>query len=233
MAIKKVVKSSVSQQVFDQLREQILSGSWKPGQKLPSRKRAGRPVWGQPGDGAQRPAKAQRPGAAGDPPLGRAPLCGGAGAQAALNQLVPMLYLGQETLRDILTFRRMVEGPICEIACRRATDREIAGLRQLVDQMERAVGDLAAFARLDSAFHEQLAQLTRSSHDAADLPDHRRRHAVGLPPERPPAERPGGPCTGTGRSWTPLRRGSRPGPARPWSSPWPRPSGSPPSTRTW
>ena len=70
----------------------------------------------------------------------------GAGAQAALNQLVPMLYLGQETLRDILTFRRMVEGPICEIACRRATDREIAGLRQLVDQMERAVGDLAAFA---------------------------------------------------------------------------------------
>ena len=36
MAIKKVVKSSVSQQVFDQLREQILSGSWKPGQKLPS-----------------------------------------------------------------------------------------------------------------------------------------------------------------------------------------------------
>ena len=36
MSIKKVVKSSVSQQVFDQLREQILSGGWKPGDKLPS-----------------------------------------------------------------------------------------------------------------------------------------------------------------------------------------------------
>ena len=31
MSIKKVVKSSVSQQVFDQLREQILSVGWKPG----------------------------------------------------------------------------------------------------------------------------------------------------------------------------------------------------------
>ena len=56
-----------------------------------------------------------------------------------------------------------MEGPICEIACRRATDREIAGLRQLLDQMEQAEGDLAAFARLDSAFHAMVARLTRSS----------------------------------------------------------------------
>ena len=83
-------------------------------------------------------------------------------AGAALNQLVPMLYLGRETLRDILTFRRMVEGPICEIACRRATDGEIEQLRQLLGQMERAEADLAAFARLDSQFHELLARLTRS-----------------------------------------------------------------------
>ena len=73
-----------------------------------------------------------------------------------------MLYLGRETLRDILTFRRMVEGPICEIACRRATDGEIEQLRQLLGQMERAEADLAAFARLDSQFHELLARLTRS-----------------------------------------------------------------------
>src|SRR5699024_11535626 len=43
------------------------------------------------------------------------------------------------------------------------SDREIAGLRQLLDQMEQAEGDLAAFARLDSAFHAMVARLTRSS----------------------------------------------------------------------
>ena len=38
MAIKKVVKSSVSQQVFDQLREQILSGSLEnPGRSCPQK----------------------------------------------------------------------------------------------------------------------------------------------------------------------------------------------------
>ena len=167
MAIKKVVKSSVSQQVFDQLREQILSGSWKPGQKLPSENE----LAAQFGVSRVTVRNAlQKLSGLGllETRFGEGSFVRGAGAQAALNQLGPMLYLGQETLRDILTFRRMVEGPICEIACRRATDREIAGLRQLVDQMERAVGDLAAFARLDSAFHEQLAQLTRSAFEARE-----------------------------------------------------------------
>ena len=38
----------------------------------------------------------------------------------------------------------------------------IEQLRQLLGQMERAEADLAAFARLDSQFHELLARLTRS-----------------------------------------------------------------------
>ena len=162
MSIKKVVKSSVSQQVFDQLREQILSGSWKPGDKLPSENE----LAAQFGVSRVTVRNAlQRLSGLGllETRFGEGSFIRGPGSGAALNQLVPMLYLGRETLRDILTFRRMVEGPICEIACRRATDREIAGLREQLEQMERAEGDMAAFARLDSAFHGMVARLTRSS----------------------------------------------------------------------
>src|SRR5699024_4158432 len=162
MSIKKVVKSSVSQQVFDQLREQILSGGWKPGDKRSSENE----LAAQFGVSRVTVRNAlQRLSGLGllETRFGEGSFIRGPAAGAALNQLVPMLYLGQETLRDILTVRRIVEGPICEIACRRATDREIAGLRQLLDQMEQAEGDLAAFARLDSAFHAMVARLTRSS----------------------------------------------------------------------
>ena len=162
MSIKKVVKSSVSQQVFDQLREQILSGSWKPGDKLPSENE----LAAQFGVSRVTVRNAlQRLSGLGllETRFGEGSFIRGPGSGAALNQLVPMLYLGRETLRDILTFRSMVEGPICEIACRRATDREIAGLREQLEQMERAEGDMAAFARLDSAFHGMVARLTRSS----------------------------------------------------------------------
>ena len=162
MAIQKVVKSSVSQQVFDQLRQQILSGSWKPGDKLPSENE----LAAQFGVSRVTVRNAlQKLSGLGllETRFGEGSFIRGPEAGAALNQLVPMLYLGRETLRDILTFRRMVEGPICEIACRRATDGEIEQLRQLLGQMERAEADLAAFARLDSQFHELLARLTRSS----------------------------------------------------------------------
>ena len=160
--IKKVVKSSVSQQVFDQLREQILSGGWKPGDKLPSENE----LAAQFGVSRVTVRNAlQKLSGLGllETRFGEGSFIRGPEAGAALNQLVPMLYLGRETLRDILTFRRMVEGPICEIACRRATDGEIAQLAALVEQMERAGADVAAFAQLDSAFHCQLARLTRSS----------------------------------------------------------------------
>ena len=161
MAIQKVVKSSVSQQVFDQLRQQILSGSWKPGDKLPSENE----LAAQFGVSRVTVRNAlQKLSGLGllETRFGEGSFIRGPEAGAALNQLVPMLYLGRETLRDILTFRRMVEGPICEIACRRATDGEIEQLRQLLGRMERAEADLAAFARLDSQFHELLARLTRS-----------------------------------------------------------------------
>ncbi len=162
MSIKKVVKSSVSQQVFDQLREQILSGGWKPGDKLPSENE----LAAQFGVSRVTVRNAlQKLSGLGllETRFGEGSFIRGPEAGAALNQLVPMLYLGRETLRDILTFRQMVEGPICEIACRRATDREIAQLRELLAQMQRAEADLAAFARLDSAFHGMVARLTRSN----------------------------------------------------------------------
>ncbi len=161
MAIQKVVKSSVSQQVFDQLRQQILSGSWKPGDKLPSENE----LAAQFGVSRVTVRNAlQKLSGLGllETRFGEGSFIRGPESGAALNQLVPMLYLGRETLRDILTFRRMVEGPICEIACRRATDGEIAQLRELLGQMERAEADLAAFAKLDSEFHCMLARLTRS-----------------------------------------------------------------------
>ncbi len=162
MAIQKVVKSSVSQQVFDQLRQQILSGSWKPGDKLPSENE----LAAQFGVSRVTVRNAlQKLSGLGllETRFGEGSFIRGPEAGAALNQLVPMLYLGRETLKDILTFRRMVEGPICEIACRRATDGEIAQLRELLDQMERAEADLDDFALLDSLFHCMLDRLTRSN----------------------------------------------------------------------
>ena len=99
MAIQKVVKSSVSQQVFDQLRQQILSGSWKPGDKLPSENE----LAAQFGVSRVTVRNAlQKLSGLGllETRFGEGSFIRGPEAGAALNQLVPMVYLGRETLRD-------------------------------------------------------------------------------------------------------------------------------------
>ena len=142
MSIKKVVKSSVSQQVFDQLREQILSGSWKPGDKLPSENE----LAAQFGVSRVTVRNAlQRLSGLGllETRFGEGSFIRGPGSGAALNQLVPIALPGAGDPAGYPDLPPHGGGPICEIACRRATDREIAGLREQLEQMERAEGDMA------------------------------------------------------------------------------------------
>lgn len=66
MAIQKISRDSISDQVFVQMKEQILEGEWKPGEKIPSENELGPAVRRQPGNGAQCPAEIICSGIAGN-----------------------------------------------------------------------------------------------------------------------------------------------------------------------
>jgi long-subunit acyl-CoA synthetase (AMP-forming)/DNA-binding FadR family transcriptional regulator len=161
MAIQKVVHSSVSQQVFDQLKEQILTGAWKPGEKIPSENDLAVQF------GVSRVTirnALQRLSGLGllETRFGEGSFVRRMDMDTALQQLVPTVYLGKDSLREVLEFRKTVEGSVCELACRRATSADIAALRTLYEQMVRAKDEPAAYARCDYAFHEKIAQITHN-----------------------------------------------------------------------
>lgn len=60
-------------------------------------------------------------------------------------------------LQDIMELRAIVEPPIARITAGRATSRDVAQLRELVEAME---GDVSKerYAELDRAFHQAIAQ---------------------------------------------------------------------------
>lgn len=60
-------------------------------------------------------------------------------------------------LRDIMELRAIIEPPIARITATRATPRDLAQLRELVEAME-AESDSARYAELDRAFHQSIAQ---------------------------------------------------------------------------
>ncbi len=64
-------------------------------------------------------------------------------------------------LHDIMELRVIVEPPIARITASRATPRDLAQLRELVEAME---GDVTKerYAELDRAFHQSIAQYTHN-----------------------------------------------------------------------
>jgi GntR family transcriptional repressor for pyruvate dehydrogenase complex len=64
-------------------------------------------------------------------------------------------------ITDVMELRRIIEPPIAALTAARATPRDIAQLRDLVDQMAGDVS-IAAYAELDRSFHQAIAQYTHN-----------------------------------------------------------------------
>lgn len=90
------------------------------------------------------------------PGRGTIVLSPGGNARIADSVLGEMATLKPE-LRDIMELRAIVEPPIARITAGRATSRDLAQLRELVEAME---GDVTKerYAELDRAFHQAIAQ---------------------------------------------------------------------------
>lgn len=162
MAIQKIHKSSVSTQVFDQMKEQLLTGEWKPGEKLPSENE----LAGQFGVSRVTVRNALQRLAAlelvetrfGEGTFVREPQAG-----APFQQLIPAAYLNRESFEEIVVFRRILEGPVCRLACENAGQEDIRRLEEIYQGMEADKDQKEAFVRRDFQFHRELARITKNS----------------------------------------------------------------------
>ncbi|MHA3723427.1 FadR/GntR family transcriptional regulator [Leucobacter sp. HY1910] len=73
------------------------------------------------------------------------------------NDMLDAIATLRPELHDIMELRAIVEPPIARITAGRATSRDLAQLRELVEAME---GDITneRYAELDRAFHQAIAQ---------------------------------------------------------------------------
>src|ERR1700682_4944035 len=78
--------------------------------------------------------------------------------------LVMKLKLGQVGGSDnLVEVREILETEIAALAAARATDKEIAAMREAVKVMDESLHDADAFIAADNNFHEALAQATQNA----------------------------------------------------------------------
>ena len=89
------------------------------------------------------------------------------GANEAMQQSIGLamkLKLGEVGGSDnLVEVRGILETEIAALAAARATDKEIAAMRDAVDDMDDSLDDADAFIAADNCFHEALAQATQNT----------------------------------------------------------------------
>jgi len=71
------------------------------------------------------------------------------------------LSAGDQEIANVMELRAIIEPPIAGLTASRATDRDIAQLRDLVDQMSPDLS-VEKYAELDTSFHQAIAQYTHN-----------------------------------------------------------------------
>lgn len=162
MGIQKINRESISDQVFQQMKGQILEGEWKPGDKIPSENELCRLM------GVSRVTvrnALQKLSALGlvETRFGEGSFVCRGDASVLLSSLIPTAFLGERGLEEVLELRLMLEGPVCGAACRNASPEDVQDLRKRYELMEKYSNDLKQFAAADYQFHLQLARMSGNS----------------------------------------------------------------------
>lgn len=148
--------------VGDQIKEYLLEGHWKPGDKIPSENELAQSF------GVSRVTIREALLRLESQGLLESKFGGGTYVREVtpglnLNALVPVAYLGGKSILDVMEYRQVVEVKTAGLAARRANADDIALLEAIWERMEKNKDNPERFAEEDLNFHFQLAKITGNS----------------------------------------------------------------------
>ncbi len=162
MPIKKVTRQSIGEQVFEQLKEQIFNNEWKRGEKIPSENDLAVSFGVSRITVRQALQKLTALGLI-ETRFGEGSFIREAVPGINMNPLIPIAYLNENSLMEILEYRKVLEGNVAELATEKASADELEKLEDAYKLMEQVRDDLEKFSKADLNFHLLLANMTKNS----------------------------------------------------------------------
>lgn len=162
MCIRPIEKKEVSEEVFEQLKYNIISGVWPSGTKIPSELELTRlfnvsrvsvreAIHRLVGMGVLNVKKGEGTYVAEIAPYGY------------FSSLLPILMIERPALLEVLEFRSIIESESARLAARRASEEDIKILEEMIEQMKQRKGDYEKFSKSDLSFHAAIAMATKNS----------------------------------------------------------------------
>ena len=159
MALHPVSRVKLSTQIENQLKDQILTGKWKPGERLPSENELAE-IFQVSRVSIRQALQALSAQGLIETRIGDGSFISQPSIGTFMQDVIPDVYLADDSLRAVLEFRRVFEGPVAELAATRATDEQISQLAVLYHQMWEYADDADKNSYYDLSFHMLIGEMT-------------------------------------------------------------------------
>lgn len=158
--LQNIRRTPIGDAAYDQLLQAIVSGDWKPGQKIPSESELTAMLGVSRGTVRNAIHKLTSLGLVESRQGQGTFICELNGAQY-MNKLMPVMALEKIDIKYFLEFRAIMDPDMAALAARRVDDALIGKLKENY-QMHNACKNLQKAATYDLQFHYLVAQCTRN-----------------------------------------------------------------------
>lgn len=156
MGLHPVTRNSVSEQVIAQMKENIEKGIWKPEERLPGEMQLCE-IFGTSRVTVRNALQKLAGEGLIETRVGDGSYVRRYSLSDAMSHINILGSLSTQEFQELLEFRCVMEGPLCELAVMRMNEEELGRLCESYDAMVASKHDVEAFAAADVSFHMILA----------------------------------------------------------------------------
>lgn len=162
MEIYEIKRLNIGDQVYNQMKNQILTGNWKPGEKILSENQLMKRFGVSRGTVRQAIQKLAGEGLI-ETRHGEGSFVQTSGLDHYFQTSIPLFTIGDEEMGKIFEFREMFECGVAEVAAAKATDEQIRGLEENYRRLKESTQVLHQFVHTDLDFHMLVSECTQNT----------------------------------------------------------------------
>lgn len=161
MGLKSIDKQSIVNSVYEQLKENIINGTWPPGSKIPSETQLQK-MFNVSRVSIQSAIQRLRG-------LGIVVTYQGKGTfvsedigEVHINDFIPIMHLSEEEFLDMMVFRQTMEYKCLDLAVANATSEDFENMEEILNEMLRCKDDYKKYSEADFNFHLAIAKASKN-----------------------------------------------------------------------
>lgn len=159
--IKTIEKQNVVDEVFEQIKRNIVTANWKAGDRIPSENELCR-MFGVSRISVRSAIQKLKAVGIVTTSQGKGTFVSQSANEGLLNDFFPVMNLGDKELSDMMEVREAIEFKCIDLAVDRATDQDIAAIGEALEQMIANRDDYVKYSEADLEFHLRIVQAARN-----------------------------------------------------------------------